>query len=87
MQSAGIPDLLAFLPSTREPGRLVLVCVECKRRGGRLRPEQAIFRERCRAAGVAHVVGDLDAVIAFLVEQGFLRATQVPSYRQPVSAP
>lgn len=84
MQTAGIPDLLAFVPpaaGSTVPPRLLFV--ECKAAGGRLRLEQVDFREHCLAAEVDHVVGNLDAVIAWLVERGLVKASQFPSYRLP----
>jgi len=83
MQTPGVPDVLAFLPVRAEPGRFVFVWIECKARGGRLRPEQAQFQALCDAAAVAHVVGDLDTVIAWLVLHGHVQADQFPHYRQP----
>lgn len=62
-----------------------LLFVEAKATGGRLRPEQAELRDLCRRAGIAHVVGGLDAVIAWLVAHGYLTADSVPHYRQPGS--
>ena len=88
-QSPGLPDLLAFLPPPSSgpglPGSALemLVAVEVKAAGGRLRPEQAAFRAHALAAGMTHLVGDLDVVIAWLVCRGFLRSSSVPSYRQP----
>lgn len=87
MQAPGLPDLLAFLP--RGGG---LLCVEVKAEGGRLRHDQVRFRTACLDCEapflVHHVVGGQDAVIAYLLELGLLRAHQVPYYRQPVeSAP
>jgi hypothetical protein len=58
-QSPGLPDLLAF-------GRGRLLVVEVKARGGVLRPEQVAFRAECQAAGVAHVVGGVEDVWAWL---------------------
>ena len=79
-QSPGLCDLLAFLPN----GGGVLF-VEVKAKGGRLRPEQEVFRNAslaCEAPWQAHhVVGGLDHVIAYLVRLGLLTANQVPHYR------
>ncbi len=92
MQTAGIPDLVCFLPVKRrgtdlQPGpRFEQVFVECKAAGGRLRPEQIVFRELCLAAQILHVVGGLDDVIAFLVERDFVKSEQFAHYRQPSSA-
>jgi hypothetical protein len=35
----------------------VALWIEVKASGGRLRPEQAAFRDRCLEAGVADIVG------------------------------
>lgn len=88
MQSPGVPDLIAFvrLPGDLLP-RTACVFIECKAAGGRLRPEQAEFRALCEASGTPHVVGDLDAVIAWLVERGVVKADQFPHYRQPQEQP
>lgn len=83
-QTPGIPDVEAFLPA--RAGRCAqLVKWEVKRAGGRLRPEQAAYRDACEAAGVAHVVGDLNALLRWLVAHGYLRADQVPHDRLGVS--
>lgn len=82
MMAPGLPDILAHLP--RGMG---LLCVEVKAKGGRLRPEQEVFRNACLACEapwqVHHVVGGLDAVIAYLIELGLLRPDQVAHYRVP----
>jgi hypothetical protein len=77
MQTPGLADLLAFLP-VRPHMRERQLWIECKARDGRLSPAQVEFRERCLAAGVAHVVGALDDVIAWLTAEGYLRRGQVP---------
>jgi hypothetical protein len=83
-QSPGIPDVYCLLPSPRSgAGGPRALWVEVKAAGGRLRPEQAAFREQCTAADVPHVVGGLDDVIAWLIDRGYLAAQQVPSYRLP----
>lgn len=79
-QTPGVPDLIGFLPPRQTP-RWVLLFVEAKAQGGRLRPEQAKFRELCLAADVAHLVGDLDVVIAWCVEHEYLRRDHVAHYR------
>lgn len=79
-QSPGWPDVGAFLPNGGG-----FLWVEVKAPGGRLRPEQREFRELCLLCkspfGVHHVVGGLDAVIAYLVRLGLLRPEQVAHYR------
>ena len=84
-QTPGLPDVLAFLPP--QAGRplitqTMLLMVEVKDAGGRLRPEQAIFRDLCRQADVAHVTGGLDDVLAWLMDRGYLKREGVPWYRQ-----
>ena len=96
MQTPGLPDLIAFLkwpPPTRDRRVAAteialgltrqLLVVECKAAGGRMRPEQNEFRGLAIAAGVAHVVGGFDEVIAWLIAAGHMRADQVPHYRRP----
>jgi hypothetical protein len=88
MQTPGLADLVAFLPPGRSVNsggdlRAELLFIECKAAGGRLRPEQREFREHCLDAEVAHVVGDLNAVIAWLLARGRLRGDNVPHYRRP----
>ena len=70
MQTPGIPDLMAFMPSRPLVGiaHPILLFVECKADGGRIRPEQAEFRAWCQDAHVEHVLGTLDAVIQWLVK-------------------
>lgn len=90
MQTAGLPDLLAFLPARIGGVATVaprMVFVECKADGGSLRPEQVAFRQQAIDAGIPHVVGGLDEVIAWFVDQGYARATQFSHYRQPDRGP
>jgi hypothetical protein len=68
-QTPGLPDLVAFLP--RPP--LNAVFIEQKRGGGRLSPDQEAFRQCCRSAGVAHLVGTRDDIVAALTHAGYLR--------------
>jgi hypothetical protein len=82
MMSAGLPDVLAFLPH-RGSGVRTFVAWECKAPGGRVRPEQREFAGLCFEAGVAHVTGDLTALMRWLVDAKFLRADQLPASRQP----
>ena len=91
-QTPGVPDLLAFLPWRAPLDGLGIeslerqVWIEVKAAGGKLRPEQETFRERCEKSGVAHVIGGLDAVIAWLAERGYVKASAFPHYRQPKGA-
>lgn len=72
-QTPGLPDVMAFLPPRGLMYGAEFLCWEVKRAGGRLRPEQVEFQAHCRAAGVAHVVGDLTALMVWLVEHRYLR--------------
>lgn len=86
MMSPGIPDLEAFLPvrtDTIGTRYRELLKVEVKAAGGRLRPEQAEYRELCCVARVHHIVGGVDAVIAWLIERGYIADKNVPHYRLP----
>ena len=88
MQTEGIPDLMAFLPARRfTDERPAFLFIECKASGGHLRPEQRVFQEQCDAAKIRHLVGGLDAVIAWLIQTGYVTAEQFPTYRQPRSEP
>ena len=76
MMAKGIPDIFAILPGCvrGSASRPVALWIEVKSPKGRLRPEQAQFREQCLAADLAHVVGGLDAVIVFLRTGGWVLA-------------
>lgn len=81
-QTPGIPDVMAHLPHAT--GMLFL---ECKAPGGRLRPEQQLFRDETVAladAGckVYHVTGGLNELIATLVALGLVKADGVAHYRR-----
>lgn len=71
-QTPGLPDLIAALPATRQHPAQRLE-IEVKRRGGRLRPAQAVYRAHALACGIAHVVGTRDAVLAWLRAEGRVR--------------
>lgn len=90
MQTPGFPDLCAFVPvpTVNAAGQSLgrqpqLLFVEVKARGGRLRPEQALFRDECGFAKVEHVVGGLDAVLAWMLVRGVVTESSVPHYRLP----
>ncbi|MGE3276753.1 MAG: hypothetical protein AB7O67_16700 [Vicinamibacterales bacterium] len=89
-QTPGIADVFAFLkdqPTMGQPDRRRALWWEVKRRdGGRLSAEQQEFRDLCAAASTDHVAGDVDALVAYLVDRGFLRADRVPHYRLPAGA-
>ena len=47
---------------------------------GRLSAEQAEYRDLCLDASVAHIVGGLDDVLAWLMREGYVRSGQLPHY-------
>jgi hypothetical protein len=77
-QTEGLGDLLVYLPPPpriRDLGTCwVCVWIECKGRGGTLSAEQVRFREINEKARVAHIVGGLDAVLAWLQAGGWVKA-------------
>lgn len=96
MQSPGLPDLICFVPrkgGMKQTGPASytwsndqsheLLVVECKSATGRLRPDQVQFRDYCQKSNIAHVVGGVDAVIAWLIERGYIDKHAVPHYRLP----
>lgn len=92
MQTPGLADVEAFLPRPRlgagqfNPARLVKWEVK-RSAGGKVRPEQIEYRQHCIDAGVDHVIGDLNALMAWLVGKGYLAADQLPHDRQPGGQP
>lgn len=85
-QTPGVPDLIIFLPPVKPGVRWLLVFVEAKAKGGRMRTEQRRFRELCIFAQQHHVVGGLDEFIAFLIRHAYLKPENVPHYRLPAEA-
>lgn len=85
-QTPGIPDVEVFLPPPRKlilgPRRDRLLKWEVKRVRGKLSPEQARYRDLCELAGVAHVSGPLDALIGWLVAEGYLSPDQLTASRR-----
>jgi hypothetical protein len=75
MQTPGICDVLAFLPTSLRTN--MVLAIEVKAHGGRLRPAQEEFRAVCELSPVAYVTGGLDAVIAWLREHGYLKSANV----------
>lgn len=61
--TAGVPDRYYI-----HPRRKLALWWEAKSVRGSARPEQLQFQELCRSAGVHHVLGPLDALRAWLVE-------------------
>lgn len=71
MQTPGLPDVLCFLPI--RDGRRTLLLLELKAQGGRLSTHQKAFRAYCEQAQLGYVTGNLDTVIAWLEEAGYLK--------------
>lgn len=69
-QTPGICDVLAFIPRTNARAWYELVAIETKAPGGRLSSAQKRFRAACERAGVEHIVGGVDAVLAWLRARG-----------------
>lgn len=77
-QTEGLGDLLVYLPPP-PPKRVgtaawVPLWIEVKGKGGTLSAEQVQFREINLRAQVAHIVGGLEAVVAWLETGGWLRS-------------
>jgi len=81
MQTEGISDLVGFLPL--RDGRRAVLFAELKAAGGRLSPAQVVFRDLVLTSTAHHVVGDQNAVIAFLLAHGYIHEGSVPHYRLP----
>lgn len=89
-QTPGIPDLYVFLPTPRWPTHPALgapagvaLWFEVKRPGEGRSPDQVAFGNECHARQVPYVWGDLDALIHWLTEGGWLKRDGMPHYRQP----
>lgn len=68
--TVGCPDILCCWPTE---GRAVFVGIECKRPGGKLRPEQAACIDAIRkAGGLAFVATSLEDVETALRAEGLL---------------
>lgn len=92
-QTPGLADLYAILrppqyaPTDGVPAYTpVALWIEVKAGDGQPSSEQRDFMARNASAGVAHLIGGVDVVIAFLVRHGWLRADGVASYRA-ISSP
>lgn len=71
-QTPGIPDLYVHIPYVGSDASEHF-WVEVKAKGGKLRPEQAAFMVLCHDAGMRHIVGGLDEVLAFLRAGGWVK--------------
>jgi len=83
-QTPGIPDIYAILPHVHgDVGDKVGMWIECKASGGRPSPEQRQFALAVVQTGTPYVMGDLDDIIALLIQMGRLDRKNVPHYRLP----
>lgn len=90
-QTPGIGDVYALLvrpPRCAKADTVVgplprALWWEAKAEGGRLRPEQIEFRNACQVCGVAHIIGGLDPLFAWLVNYGYLLPDNIAHYRHP----
>lgn len=78
----GIPDLLVMFPVSRTGHPRHQLWIECKAVGGRLSETQKGFRDFCLMAGIPHLVGGLDVVLAYLQAKGYIREAAA-LYRRP----
>lgn len=86
MQSPGVPDVIFFLPPPPLRGAPVIGFWEVKARDGRMSREQVVFRDCCLAASAPHVTGDLDALIVFLADGGWIVRKNLAHYRSAARA-
>ena len=101
MQTPGLPDVLAVLPSLTGPARptrpACLLFWEVKSERGRLRPAQAEFAALIASAfawslTVDHVTGTFDVLLSWLVREGYVKGENVAAHRvvagkEPVHVP
>ena len=76
MQTAGIPDLLAFVTTPARFGQgpvVVQIWIEVKRPGGRMSEAQWSFWRNARDAGCAHLVGGVPEVLDWLKARGVVK--------------
>lgn len=90
-QTPGLADVEAWLPKLDELGRRtearILLKYEAKAHGRGMSDEQVKYRALCEAAGVYHVAGPCNALIAWLLEHHYVTAAQLPHYRLPKDGP
>lgn len=76
MQAEGLPDLWVFMPATSAARSCIrsAMWIEVKAVGGKMRPAQERFKNRCDEHGVTHLVAfGVDGMIAYLREGGWLK--------------
>jgi hypothetical protein len=69
MQSHGIPDRRYYPPRDRRGDEWGPFWFECKREGGKQRPEQKDFEQMCRKHEEDYVLGGLKELAAYLREK------------------
>ncbi|MDP3720803.1 MAG: hypothetical protein Q8T13_23825 [Acidobacteriota bacterium] len=85
-QTPGIPDVLAFLPARGGAPSVTLLWEAKHADGGRLSADQQRIADLCARSGQAYCSGPLDALISWLVANGYLKAENLPHYRVPAGA-
>lgn len=89
-QTPGIPDVYAILPPRHRRGetRRRPLWWEVKARDGKRSGDQDDFREAVLACeDHFYVCGGLQALINFLVAEGYVLETSLPHYKQPSQQP
>ena len=69
-QTPGLGDIVAFVPRVNARAWSEQVWIEAKAPGGRLSPAQKRFKAACERADIAHIVGGIDVVLAWLRARG-----------------
>jgi hypothetical protein len=80
MQTPGIPDLIVFMPGRNGAPldkRSVHLYIEVKAPGGKPSLPQKMFATLCTDADVVHLLGGVDDVIAWLIDNSYMRPDQV----------
>jgi hypothetical protein len=73
MQTPGIPDLYAFLPTKSIAVQYQPLWIEVKTTTGRASVAQAQFAWHCEMGGLPYVRGTADDVTRYLKAEGYLR--------------
>lgn len=84
-QTEGIPDVFAILPARGGQPSIGLWWEAKHADGGRTSKAQQEFSRLCQVANIAHCRGPLNALFAWLIANGRLKAENVPHYRLPAA--
>ena len=69
-QTPGMCDIVAFIPVVSYSSASILLMIEVKAPKGRLSVRQRAFQLACRRSTASHIVGGVDAVLAWLRARG-----------------